>query len=44
MWDAEIGTTASDNYFVVGAGGNTLYGVGQDVGQNETKTFVLSKQ
>jgi hypothetical protein len=44
MWDAGIGSTASDNYFVVVDGGKTLYGVGQDVGQNETKTFILSKQ
>jgi hypothetical protein len=44
MWNPAVGSTASDVYFVVGDSGKTIYGIAQDVGQNETRTEVLTKQ
>lgn len=44
MWSTATGSTEADEYFVVGDSGKTLYGIGQDVGDNETRTVVLTKQ
>ncbi len=44
IWDTPTGSTASDDFFVVGDSGKTFYGVAQDVGDNETKMTILTKQ
>ncbi|NBV74472.1 MAG: hypothetical protein EBR59_00355, partial [Methylococcaceae bacterium] len=43
-WETTLGTSNSDLFFVVGNNGAVLYGVQQDVGDNESKLFVLTKQ
>jgi hypothetical protein len=44
VWETSTGSSKSDVFFVVGNGGTILNGIQQDVGDNESKLFVLTKQ
>lgn len=44
VWESAAGSSKSDAFFVVGNSGAVLNGVQQDVGDNQSKLFVLTKQ
>jgi hypothetical protein len=44
FWDTSVGTSKEDVFFVVGNNGAILNGIQQDIGDNESKLFVLTKQ
>jgi hypothetical protein len=44
FWETSVGTSKADFFFVVGNNGTILNGVQQDVWDNESKLFVITKQ
>ena len=44
FWKTSVGTSKADFFFVVGNNGTILNGVQQDVWDNESKLFVITKQ